>query len=148
MYFCKNEKRRTTGAYSSSLPIICRFSISGALPQLFHPTIFLGHCPSFFALPHFWGNSTHAKKSEVLTSNGFMVALRLHRSAPTNPAFWGEPQTPGIKLQFRSKQSSHPKKSRQLAELLIFAREASEPSFPPPSDTNKADRGIDPRTAF
>ena len=87
MYFCKNEKRRTTGAYSSSLPIICRFSISGALPQLFTPFtflghcpsfsafIFLGHCPSFFALSHFWGNSTHAKKSEVLTSNVQMLNL-------------------------------------------------------------------------
>ena len=44
-----------TGAFSSSLPIICRFSISGALPQLFYPFTFLGHCPSFSALLHFWG---------------------------------------------------------------------------------------------
>ena len=40
--FQNNEKRQTTGAFLSSLPIICRFS-------------FLGHCPSFSALLHFWG---------------------------------------------------------------------------------------------
>jgi hypothetical protein len=67
--FQNNEKRQTTGAFLSSLSIICRFSISGALPQLFRPFTFLGHCPSLPALFHFWGNSTHAKKSEVLTSN-------------------------------------------------------------------------------
>ena len=66
-----------------------------------------------------------------------MVPLRFHRSAPTNPASWGEPQAPGIKLQFLSKQSSHPKKIRQTAELLIFVRGASSPSFPPPHDTKK-----------
>jgi hypothetical protein len=96
--FQNNEKRQTTGAFLSSLSIICRFSISGALPQLFCPLPFLGHCPSFSALFHFWGiapalplfhfwgNSTHAKKSEVLTSNVQMLNLHcLLVAAPPGP---------------------------------------------------------------
>ena len=92
--FQNNEKRQTTGAFLSSLSIICRFSISGALPQLFRtfpflghcpsffrPFTFLGHCPSFSAHSLFWGNSTHAKKSEVLTSNVNRPA-RFHRTDP------------------------------------------------------------------
>ena len=94
--FQNNEKRQTTGAFLSSLSIICRFSISGALPQLFPPIhisgalpqlfcplSFLGHCPSSSSLFHFWGNSTHAKKSEVLTSNASMNNLS------TEAACWG-----------------------------------------------------------
>jgi hypothetical protein len=38
--FQNNEKRQTTGAFLSSLSIICRFSISGALPP-----VFLSPCP-------------------------------------------------------------------------------------------------------
>ena len=79
--FQNNENRQTTGAFLSSLSIICRFSISGALLQLFRPFTFLGHCPSFSVHSHFWGNSTHAKKPEVLTSNVNRPA-RFHRTDP------------------------------------------------------------------
>ena len=51
----KLKNGRKTGAFFSSLPIICRFFISGALPQFFRPFTFLGHCPSFFTRPYFLG---------------------------------------------------------------------------------------------
>ena len=62
-------------------PALLHSSVSGALPQLFCPFTFLGHCPSSSSLFHFWGNSTHAKKSEVLTSNVNRPA-RFHRTDP------------------------------------------------------------------
>ena len=88
-----NEKRQTIGALAWTTdhlpffyfwgiaPAFPPIHVSGALPQFFLSLPFLGHCPSFSSLFRFWGNSTHAKKSEVLTSNVNRPA-RFHRTDP------------------------------------------------------------------
>ena len=70
-------------------PALLHSSVSGALPQLFCPFTFLGHCPSSSSLSRFWGNSTHAKKSEVLTSNASMY---ISETESTGDFFLGDPR--------------------------------------------------------
>jgi hypothetical protein len=60
--FQNNEKRQTTGAFLSSLSIICRFSISGALPQLFPPIHISGALPQLFCPLSFLGQFNSCQK--------------------------------------------------------------------------------------
>jgi hypothetical protein len=60
--FQNNEKRQTTGAFLSSLSIICRFSISGALPQLFLPFNISGALPQLFLSLPFLGQFNSCQK--------------------------------------------------------------------------------------
>ena len=61
----KLKSGRKTGAFFAAdhlpffyfwgiAPAFSLIHIPGALPQLFHSSIFLGHCPSFFTRPYFW----------------------------------------------------------------------------------------------